>query len=359
MRTTHLLLLASSVALVAVDCSSKQTGSTSDNSTGSGNGGATGTTATSTSGTGSTVATNSSSATSSGATSSSSGVPPTVPPIAASVGYNTQTFVTSTFTTANTDTQKTYQSGLQWYGFNFYGSVPTFANVTINPNGTITVGQGGNNYNGNLCTAAGIPASPHFVGTAFGGGAYIEATASFNAQGGSIASGWPAIWTAALEHQIGVNEQWPGQQAGYLHYTENDIMEYFQGAYSDPLDSYASTNIDWYGLNSGSKLFETKNFTVSQAAFANQNTYAMLWVPATSATQGYIEYFFNGMSQTKRTYTQLTNTVAPPPTAATPWAYGIIDKDHLDIVLGSNNSSRITVSNVQVWQASAAGNMHN
>jgi hypothetical protein len=284
---------------------------------------------------------------------------PSVPTIPASVGYNTQTFTTSSFTTTNTDTLKSYQSGYQWYAFNFYSSTPTFANTKINSDGSISVGQGGNTYNANLSSAGSISASPHFVGTAFGGGAYIEVTASFNAQSASISTGWPAIWTGALENMRGINNQWPGQASGYLHYTENDIMEYFQGAFSAPLTTYGATNHDWYGVNSSGNYSDGTTVSAgSQAIFSNQNTYAMLWVPATSTTDGYINYYFNGQSVASKMYQQLTASDVPKPDGQ-PWAFGIIDQDHLAILLGSNNTYPVTVFSVQVWQANASANLHN
>ena len=77
------------------------------------------------------------------------------------------------------------------------------------------------------------------------------------------------------------------------------------------------------------------------------NTYGFLWVPATATTQGYAEWFFNGQ--------QVGQTVTW--TQGSPGPYGILDGDHLALILGTGPNSPMTVSNVQVWQASTANDI--
>ena len=282
-----------------------------------------------------------------------------VPPVAAAVGYNKNTFSTNAFSTSSVDMRGTYASGFQWYLFNFFGSAPTAAHITINGDKSIAVGQGGNDYNAALSSAAQIRRSPGYVGTAFGGGAYIEAVVKFDAQAfNGIGIGWPSFWTNALESNMGTS-QWPGQAAGYHHSIEADILEYFQGQWSDPLNQYSASLHDWYGPSgSGDQYAIGTAYTVPQADFSNYNTVAMLWVPATGTTDGHINFYWNGNLVSTQSYTQLTDADQPPPSASTPWAFGIIDQDHLVIETGSDNTYPITIQSVNVWQASANSNLH-
>jgi hypothetical protein len=278
----------------------------------------------------------------------------TVPPIAAAVGYNTNTFSTNAFSTSNTDMGATFATGYQWYPFNFYGNTPTVANTTINSDGSITVGEGGNTYNATIASAGYVGSSPNYIGTAFGGGAYIQAVIKFN-PAAYVGPGWPSFWTNALEGNLGTS-QWPGQASGYGHSIEADILEYFETQFSDPPNQYSAGLHDWYG--SGSQYSLGTNYTVPQATFANYNTIAMLWVPATSTVDGYINYYWNGALVSSTSYTQLTSGDSPPPSSSTPWAFGIIDQDHLVIEAGSNNTYPIQIQSVSVWQLNGSANLH-
>ncbi len=279
------------------------------------------------------------------------------PTVASSVGYCLNTFASGSFSTSNVDMGKTYKQGFQWYPFNFYGLSPVTTHITFNGDKSITVGQGGNGFNANLASAGHTGGWPgYFVGTAFGGGAYIQAVIKFNAHAyNGIGIGWPAFWGGALEQEIGT-AQWPGQAANYLHYIETDIFEYFQGQWNASLNAYQATTIDWYGTG-GTNYSTYADPTVPQADFSNYNTVAMLWVPATSTTKGYINYYWNGTLVKSVGYTQLTNSDAPPPSASKPWTFGIIDQDHLVIEMGSDNVYPLTVQSVDVWQKSTTSNM--
>jgi len=240
---------------------------------------------------------------------------------------------------------------------NFCGFTPTTAHITLNSDGSVTAGQGDNDFNANLLSAGHIGGWPgSYVGTAFGGGAYIQAEVKFNAESyDGITTGWPAFWTYALEPELGVT-QWPGQASGYQHYFEGDIFEYFQGQWGGPLDSYSATSIDHYGINAAGNHSISTPYTVPQADFLSYNTIAMLWVPATSTTDGYIKYYWDGHLVSSTSYSQLTSSDAPPPSASKPWTFGIIDQDHLVLEMGSNNIYPITVDNVQVWQSRTTSN---
>ncbi len=184
------------------------------------------------------------------------------PAIAAAVGYSQNTLSTLAFAASNVDVGGTFAPGFQWYLFNFFRSSPTPANIAINSNGSIAVGQGGNNYNATISSAAQTRGSPGFVGTAFGGGAYIEAVIRFNAQSFAITNGFPAFWANALESNLSAT-QWPGQAIGYGHAIEADILEYYQGGFSNPPNQYSASLIEWYG--SGKKYGVGTAHTVPQA----------------------------------------------------------------------------------------------
>lgn len=280
------------------------------------------------------------------------------PSIAAAVGYTTNTFGTTAFTSATVDITKSYTSGFQWYPFNFFGETPTTANVTLNADGSLTAGEGPNTFSAAVASAAACTTSglPGYIGTAFGGGAYIQATVKFNPTAFPGPGGWPAFWSVGIEGALGTS-QWPGQVAGYDHYIEPDIMEYFEGQFSAPLNQFSATTHDWYGVGGSSNYQVSTPFTVPQANFASYNTAAMLWVPATATTAGYVNYYWNGAQVSHTSYTQLTAADLPPPSASTPWSFGIIDQDHLMLIAGSNNTFPITVSNVQVWQANGVNNL--
>jgi hypothetical protein len=178
---------------------------------------------------------------------------------------------------------------------------------------------------------------------------------------------WPAWWTMSIEHLVGTSgQQWTGQASGYSHFIEPDIME------ADTLTfahSYGGDTHDWYGVwNSaacpnycGADLpFTTVLRTVPATTnFNTYHRYGLLWIPATATTKGSLTYYFDGVQVGPTTsYSQFT-TQAPVPTSSTPWTFGIIDKHHLVLILGTGASTPMKVQSVVVWQASAANNMHN
>ena len=83
----------------------------------------------------------------------------------------------------------------------------------------------------------------------------------------------------------------------------------------------------------------------------------MLWIPATASVDGTVTFYFDGVSSGSFSYSQFT-TQAPPPTAQ-PWAGGVIDSQHLALILGNGSAARMQIQAVNVWQASTAGNVTN
>ena len=149
--------------------------------------------------------------------------------------------------------------------------------ATQNADGSVTIDGGGDSYNAQLSTAE--QTATGWQGTAFGGGAYFQATISWTgAYSGS--GGWPSFWSNDIEHMIGSSAaQWQGQASGYGNWIEPDFMEYWAQ------NSYGVALHNWYGAN-GSGLNVSTNepqFTLPSGSDPSQpQTYGFLWVPATS-----------------------------------------------------------------------------
>jgi len=294
----------------------------------------------------------------------------TAPAQAAAAGYNTETFATaSNFTTNTVDMGLTNGAGYQWYFFNFFGYATSSALTTLNSDGSVTLASfsSGSPYT-DMSSAAAIATAPYYRGTAFGGGAYFEAVLAFNASSVNEVGGWPAWWTMSLEHLAGLStEKWTGQVAGYEHFVEPDIFEADLGsAYPN---AYGGNTHDWYGLWGSSACPSYCNvqlpFTTvvrpvpTTTKFSQYHKYGLLWIPATATKKGSLTYYFDGVQVGPKTnYSEFTNQ-PPVPTTATPWTFGVIDKQHMVLILGTGASTPMHVYSVKVWQASAANNMHN
>jgi hypothetical protein len=265
--------------------------------------------------------------------------PPTPPP-AAEVGFNTMTFGPNVTIGGN------------WHKFNFFGVSPASIHATQNSDGSVTISPGGNDYGAMLSTTA-RGAGNSFIGIAFGGGGYFQATMKFN--------GPASFWANDIENMNSVSagtgpNQWPGQPTGFGDWIETDFAEF------DSPNVYGFAIHNWYGkvgsnagtstVDSGSPVFP------AGADYTKPNTYAFLWVPATGSRQGYAKFFFNG-SQIGNTinWNQYDPSASPPPAVSNGTAYSVLDKLHLALILGTGSSTPNTIYNVQVWQASAAHNI--
>ena len=170
------------------------------------------------------------------------------PAAAAAVGYTTLTFGPAVTLNDN------------WYPWNFYGSGTPPADVaTQNPDGSLFISGDENNTYGSSVSSAyeTSSSSVNWKGTAFGGGAYFEAVASFTGQGdGPYANGGPAFWALDIEHTSNgpyiVN--WPGQALTYDDYFEVDFMQYDAGAYA-----YQTGIGNWYGDHAAGTFGSTSN----------------------------------------------------------------------------------------------------
>jgi hypothetical protein len=288
-----------------------------------------------------------------------------VPMAAAMAGYRMETLASDAFSTRNVDTRLSYAPGYQWYYFNFFGTKPSSSLTTFNGDGSLTTASatpdpGINGYW--LASAGVINGAPGYRGTAYGGGAYFEATFEFNSSAVNLSQGWPMWWSMSLEHMIGKGDQWAGQRPGYEHFVEPDFFEYDMGQ----TKSYGGAVHDWYGVYNATCSnycnYYNPNFARAVPSTTNFNTYhryGFLWKPATATAKGSLTYYFDGV-QTGATYTYTKmNSQAPVPNGTTPWTYGVIDGQHLVLFIGTCPPVPMQIKSVQVWQASAAYNLHN
>lgn len=305
------------------------------------------------------------------------------PPQAAAVGYTTNTF-SSTFN-KDVDINNTRSSGYNWYLSKFFGAHPTNpSTLHFNSDGSLTLTSGGDASNDAINSAAdtGKPAPNDWVGTAFGGGGYFEAEfkfdPSFVMKPGAV--GFPAWWLEPLEHlKKSGGSQWNGQSAGFEHFTEVDIFEYNQWKNHSP-NVYAGTVHEWYGIHNatcpGKAFCHASNENNATTQFANNlittppgtdfrqyHRFGLLWVPATKNSVGYLQYYFDGKpTSDKVTWSQYDEQKHKPmmlrtSSPNTPWVFGVLDRQHLILILGTGNGQPMTVKAVNVWQKNGNQNL--
>jgi hypothetical protein len=275
----------------------------------------------------------------------------TLPQQAIAVGYTTLTFNSSVFSSANVDMTKQHRPGFQWYFRNWFGNDST-ATATFNADGSVTL-------NRTSITTVAISGDT-WVGTAFGGGGYFEATFTFNPKFRQ-SRGWPAFWAMAQEHVAGLNEQWPGQPDGYGHFIETDFLEYFP---QNDASGYHMGIRDFYGVwnstCSGWCIYDPPGNPYTPSAlkidFTKIHKYGFLWVPATSEMMGSATWYYDDMPMRTITWSLYDGTVNVPVPNGRSWAFGVLDQQHLAVVV-ENGAGAITVTGVRVWQASNAGNI--
>ena len=165
-----------------------------------------------------------------------------------------------------------------------------------------------------------------------------------------------------------LSSQWPGQAAGYRHDIEADFFE----ALPDDAgkDAYGGSLHEWYGiLNrtcSPQQMCQVpmRHWTGQRAVpagtdFTQYHRYGFLWVPATQERNGYARFYFDG-AQIGYTYEwHLPPEPPPPPPAHAPWAFAILDRSHLFLILSTAPAQPMTVQSVDVWQADTSGNLSN
>lgn len=292
------------------------------------------------------------------------------PAYAAAVGYKTNTF-SANFTNATVDTTNSGKSGFQWYPYTLFSSHPNLAAIGLNKDSSVTLAGDVTGPNGEITSAMPAKNSAGFVGTAFGGGAYIEAVFKFNPNSVAAAKlkGWPSFWSLAAEGSVVGNgsNQWKGQVKGYSHQIEYDFFEYDYLSNGAASNIYSSAMHDWYGIykttcaggycQQATPTAVNKRAAPTNTDFTQYHRYGFLWVPATATTEGYARAYFDGEPiGTDVRWTQYSSQF-PTPNGQS-WAYGIMDQQHLILIFGTGLNEPMTVESVNVWQTSSANNLH-
>ena len=270
------------------------------------------------------------------------------PPAAISAGYTTHTFGPAV------------TIGKNWQAFSFFGVSPSRVNATQNPDGSVTIAGGGDTYNAQLCTASSATTGNLWRGTAFGGGGYFEATLSLSGPSFGLyrnpSSQWPAFWANDIEAMSrNPLSHWHGQMAQYDHAVEIDFMEMLS---RQPFQ-YGTALHEFYGPPSGTREISIGTFANVPVGtdFSRPHKYGALWVPATAALQGYVQFYFDGEQVASTQAWHRHNPISPPPPVLGLNAFSIVDARHLALLLGTGPNSPLTVYSVSVWQASSADNI--
>ena len=293
------------------------------------------------------------------------------PPQAAAVGYTLNSY-SSTFSADSIALAGQETPGFQWYSFHFFGDkLPDPSGIAFNADGSMTLGT---EKNMTIATATPAPKPYLWSGLAFGGGAYFEAFIKFDPANTVAANGrtaWPAFWSMSVEHLAGLPaEHWPGQPPNFNHFIEIDFFEYDIWSFS-PHNYFGGAIHDWSNIwntacptqycgvsNAGGGGTKFSNFQVRTPAatdFTAYHKFGLLWVPATATSNGYAQYYFDDQpTNDKVTWTQFQNE--PPPPGLAPWTFGVVDKQHLVLILSTGAKQPMTVQSVNVWQASTANN---
>jgi hypothetical protein len=291
------------------------------------------------------------------------------PPAEAIQAGDTVNTFSSDFTAQTVDMNRTLNRGYKWYLADMFSVRSNPAGVKINSDGSVTLLGDKTGAVGALMSIAPYRGTNTFVGTAFGGGAYIEAVMSYTpAQVTATHTGaaypYPAFWSLPMEgNVIAGAAQWPGQAAGYQHSVE---VDFFEADYPTAPTRYGVGLHDWWGIPGVTcppglcKVSPPPPAVKAPPAgtnFAQYHTYGFLWVPATSTTKGFVEAFFDGTLAYSYSWSQYTNQ--PPTPAGQPWAFGRLDTQHMFFILGTGVGETFNVKSVNVWQNNAASNMSN
>jgi hypothetical protein len=294
-----------------------------------------------------------------------------VPAQAVGAGYTNLTF-RSTFDRTTVDTNVTKDAGFKWYNWDLFGYRSDPNSIQLNQDGTVTLLGDSTGSSGQLVSAVQAKNTKNYVGSSFGGGAYVEAQLKFDPLSVSTAPGtaiWPAFWALQMEGNIFPKaSQWPGQPAGYVHSIEADFFEAIRNPVGMPANSYGASLHDWYGIYNitcGTGLCQvampyTTGMRVTPVGtdFTQYHRYGFLWVPATSTNNGFARFYFDGV-QVGPTQAWQAYINQPPPPTNQPWAFGIIDKQHLFLILSTGLHQQMTVREVDVWQGDTAANDFN
>ncbi len=268
-----------------------------------------------------------------------------VPAPAKAVGFGTKTY-DSTMLGTTIGTQQI---------FNFFGLSEPSNEFIQNADGSLSLtGNSGPSYGSLLSPAAYNGSNIYkYQGIAFGGGMYYQATFSYTGTRAGDATSISMYDIGSLSGYTALNA------TGYMG-IEIDGPEFnvvgSTTQYGIACHNYyypsggPKTRIDPTILTSGGS-----PITIPSGSLLGTNTYGMLWVPATATTQGYIQWFFNGVQVGPTvSWNQYNATQAFPPSNAASTVCNVLDTLRMVPVIGT--STPLTITSVQVWQASGVNN---
>lgn len=315
---------------------------------------------------------------------------PPLPDAVKAAGYCVNTFSTGRFTSGpsgNVDFGYAYGGPhAQWFPYHHLPTSPSAADMgqVEVVDGMLVLHGDTTGPNGEIATAAprGDRSDAPYAGTAFGGGAYVEAVLKMDTARFSLGTGMPAFWSMALERFAlwtsgrQLSDQWPGQASAYEHFVEPDFMEHHGANTGSQYDGFFH---DWYGIKNktcfgslfcdGWQLIPPASQTTQEArsvpggtSFNQFHRYGFLWVPATDDSQGYARYYFDGTpTGTDYVWSKWLDPI-PPPIDYGSTMFAILDRQHLVVILGTGLGSdgsgdTLTVRSVKVWQRTASRNL--
>jgi hypothetical protein len=295
------------------------------------------------------------------------------PEPAKNVGYVVNTF-SEGFSSDNIDLSQRPLRGKAWYPWSFFGWRVSNDVAKLNGDGSAEIVGAKGGHNAQLATASIDPVSKDIIGRAFGGGGYFEAELSFDAD--SVlkfgpSNGWPSFWS--LTHEILARRggsQWPGQENWYEQYIEVDFFEYNMAFNGVTKYVYGTDVHHFYGIfhktcknwlcDYGKSSTAAKAFVPDTTDFREYHKYGFLWVPERDGLPGYGQHYFDGVPVgTKITWKAGTADEMKPPPNGKFWAYSLLDRQHLVIILGAGPTAPMRVRRVNVWQKSGSNNIVN
>ncbi|WP_237152442.1 hypothetical protein [Oryzibacter oryziterrae] len=292
-------------------------------------------------------------------------------------GYRQLTFDTTGLTPDQINLVTPQRSGKKLYLNNFLFYTTDATKIGLS-NGELTINGSANPGNSNAQIASAALEGDSFVGTVFGGGAYIEAKirmppSTLAAQSdwdgsGSLRRGWPSFWLEPIELMLLRAKQngpladaalWQGEGNDFVHFVEPDI---FEMSYPHETNDFATEIHEWYGPPANGWYTQAPRPGIGHrhpepaVDWGQYQTVGMLWIPATDTTPGSLTRFFNGRRVGQTLTWKKYENEAPIPDRQ-PWAFGVMDRHHYVLLLGTGDNLPFKVRDVKVWQASARGNI--
>ena len=273
-----------------------------------------------------------------------------VPAPAKAVGYTTNTFNSTMLGTTIGTLQE----------FNFFSLSQPSDWFTQNGDGSLALtGQPtpGRGY-GALVSPADYNSTNtyKYQGIAFGGGMYYQVTFSFT----GTQTGDPM--SVQMYDVLSLSGYTPQNVTGYMG-IEIDGPEFNRPGSST---QYGVSCHNYYYPSGGPKARIDPTvltsggspITIPSGSLAGSNTYGMLWVPATATTQGYIQWYFNGVQVGPTVaWNQYNVNQAFPPSNTASTVCNVLDTLRMVPVVGTaSTATPMTITSVQIWQGPGADN---